>query len=180
MDEGDGPAPADARRGETERWLTAEVEDGEDVADAAFRVVWAGHLHPDAPAGFAQRVVSEDTGSRSVPSRSSGVGRAVLRTLLGVAAGIAGVVGVIASTPWLVSISVGLVRLSARGIAWVVQALQSGLDIWTILGRLGQAIGSALTTPAVIVTFVGLELLGVAALYALHRLLRRGKEHERW
>ena len=27
---------------------------------------------------------------------------------------------------------------------------------------------------------VSRELAGVAALYALHRLLRRGKEHERW
>ena len=69
-----------------------------------------------------------------------------------------------------------LLSLSARGFVWFVQALDSGLDLWMILGRAGRAIGAAVAQPGVTLAFIGFELVALVALYGLHRLLRINKE----
>ena len=85
-------------------------------------------------------------------------------------------VGAVALAPLLAAQLFDLLNFSTRGFVWLVRALDSGLDAWTIVTRAGRAIGSAIATPRVTLGFVGIEMVGVAALYGLHRMLRLEKE----
>ena len=91
----------------------------------------------------------------------------------------------LAALPFLGSGAVALLNFSAEGFVWVVRAVEGGLDGWAILRRVAQGIGEAVSTPGVTGGLVVVELVGVAALYALHRLLRigrepRSKEEKQW
>ena len=88
--------------------------------------------------------------------------------------------GSLALAPWVATQFVVLLNVGTRGFVWAVQAADSGLDVWTIVARAGRTIGSAIAAPRVTLTFIGVELVGVAALYGLHRLLKLEKETSRW
>ena len=68
-------------------------------------------------------------------------------------------------------ITVGL-ALVPRAIVWVALAAQDGGDWWSIAGRAGGAVAAALATPEVVWWLIGLELVGVAALAGLQKMLR--------
>jgi hypothetical protein len=68
-------------------------------------------------------------------------------------------------------ITVGL-ALVPRAIVWVALAAQDGADWWSIAGRAGGAVAAALATPEVVWWLIGLELVGVAALAGLQKMLR--------
>ena len=82
------------------------------------------------------------------------------------------VFGAVSLAPLLGAQLVDLMNFSARGFVWFVQALDTGVGMWTILGRVGRAIGGTITQPSVTLTFVGFEFMGIVALYGLHRILR--------
>ncbi len=86
----------------------------------------------------------------------------------------------VALVPWAVTFALALLRSSFSGFVWVVQAVADGLDMWTILVRAGRSLGAALATPRVTLALVGAELVGVAALYGLHRVLMLEKEKTKW
>ena len=88
--------------------------------------------------------------------------------------------GAVALTPWTASRFVGFLNFSARGFVSVVQAADGGVDAWTILARAGRALGTVIASPRVTAMFVGVELIGVAVLYGLHRLLKIEKETTQW
>jgi hypothetical protein len=64
-----------------------------------------------------------------------------------------------------------LLNFSVQGFVWIVGGLERGLDAWSLLVELGRAVGATLATPQVSVSVVMIELVGVAALYALLRVL---------
>ena len=75
----------------------------------------------------------------------------------------------------------GLVRvvvLLPRAIVWWLTAVQDGADFWSIAGRMGAALGRTLAASQVTWWIVGLEIVGVAALYGLQWLMRN-EERER-
>ena len=86
------------------------------------------------------------------------------------------VFGAVSLAPLLVTQLFDLMNFLARGFIWFVQALDTGVGMWTILGRAGSAIGGTITQLSVTLTFVGFEFMGIAALYGLHRILRIEKE----
>jgi hypothetical protein len=61
--------------------------------------------------------------------------------------------------------------LAPRAIVRLVVAFQEGADWWSIAGRVGSAIAGTLGTSQVALSLIALELVGVAALYALLRLI---------
>lgn len=75
----------------------------------------------------------------------------------------------------LVRQAVRLLNFSVQGFVWIVGGLEQGLDAWSLAGEVVRAIGAALTTPEVGAGIVVVEVVGVAALYALHRLLSKDK-----
>ena len=68
-----------------------------------------------------------------------------------------------------------LLNFSVQGFVWIVGGLEEGLDAWSLAGEIVRAIGAGLTTPEVGAGIVVVEIVGVAALYALHRLLSKDK-----
>ena len=74
---------------------------------------------------------------------------------------------------WLV---VQVIETAVSGVVWTVMAIQGGLDFWDVLAALGVQVGELLAAPQVTLAAVGIELVGAAALYALHRLLVSDKE----
>ena len=78
--------------------------------------------------------------------------------------------------PWAVRQLAELLNLTARAVVWIVGAVNSGLDTWSILVGMGRAVSTVLSTPVVTLVLVGLEVVGIVALFVLHRILRLDKE----
>ena len=73
------------------------------------------------------------------------------------------------------------ITLVPRAIVWLALAAQDGADWWSIAGRAGGAVATMFASSQVIWWLIGLELLGVAALVGLQKMLRdetRGRDVE--
>ncbi len=117
----------------------------------------------------------EEAAVRSLPRAPARTSRA-LRLSLSTAAA---VLGLVAAAVWmgpiLVRQIVRLLNFSVQGFVWIVGGLEQGLDAWSLAAEVARAIGAGLTTPGVGAGIVLIEIVGVAALYALHRLLSNDK-----
>ncbi len=82
-------------------------------------------------------------------------------------------VGVVVLAPFFLSQVVAFVNAFADGFVWLVQALEEGRGGWEVTMAALQAIGSSMTSPGVVGGIVAFELLALAALYGIDRLLSR-------
>ncbi len=98
---------------------------------------------------------------------------------MGVAGLSAAAVLVVVFGPWLVRLVARGLNFSVQGFVWIVGGLEGGLDTWSLIAEVGRAIGASLSLPEVSGTIVVIEVVGVAALYALHRVLSYDKESAR-
>ena len=57
------------------------------------------------------------------------------------------------------------------GITWLAEWVYAGLEVWSFMVRIGNAIGVAMTTPQVGAALLASVLVSAAALYELNRLL---------
>ena len=113
--------------------------------------------------------------ARPLPRTRAGAGR-VVRLSLVTGAAILGMGAALTFLgPLLVRQIVRLLNFSVQGFVWIVGGLEQGLDAWSLAGEIARAIGAGLTTPEVGAGIVVIEIVGVAALYALHRLLSNDK-----
>ena len=74
-----------------------------------------------------------------------------------------------------------VLTLLPRAIVWLALAAQDGADWWSIAGRAGGALVATIGSSQVMWWLIGLELLGVAALAGLQKMLRdesRGRDVE--
>ena len=163
-----------------ENWRVAELAGRVDEADRLFGAVAAGLTVTRAPSGLANRVAQSvggaDTADTSDAPRSAARWRGVALVAILLLGSAAAVGALLALTPVLASWARELLNFSAEGFVWVVGAVDGGLGGWAILRRVGRGIGEAISTPGVTGGLIGIELVGVAALYALHRLLRVDRE----
>jgi hypothetical protein len=60
--------------------------------------------------------------------------------------------------------------LTGRTVPWLIAYASVALHGWLTLGHVGAVIASALMTPGRVAAVVGVELLGLLAFYALHRI----------
>ena len=133
------------------------------------------HASPANAAEAAGRTVDA---ARNIPRRVRRIALATAVTAgwLGL-----GVVAVVYIGGLLVQgMSLAMVLLP-RGIVWLALAAQDGADWWSIAGRAGAAVAAAFNSSRAIWWLIGLELLGVAALVGLQKLLRdetRGRDVE--
>jgi hypothetical protein len=100
-----------------------------------------------------------------------------------IAAGsVAGVVVAVTLVGGLLLQGIGVaLMLVPRAIVWLALAAQDGADWWSIAGRAGGAVVATLASSQVMWWLVGLELVGVAALIGLQKMLRdemRGGDSE--
>ncbi len=87
--------------------------------------------------------------------------------LVAVAIGLLPVAGVAFEAPsavWVVDKVTG-------GITWLAQWLTAGLEVWSFMVHIGNAIGVAMTTPQVGAALLASALVSALALYELNRLL---------
>ena len=161
------------------RWLAAEHRSDDATAeDEAAKVV--GRLPSLRPRpDFAARVVSTalDEGVARGPAgrRRWGAGRWLVWGIAGLSTA---VVTLTLLGPFLVRQVARLLNFSVQGFVWIVGGLEGGLDTWSLVTEVGRAIGASLSLPQVSGAIVGVELVGVAALYALHRVLADDREPE--
>ena len=78
--------------------------------------------------------------------------------------------------PLMVRGAARLLNISVQGFVWIVRGLEGGLDAWSLMAEIGRVVGASLTTPQVSLSVV---LVGVAALYTLHRVLSNDTESTR-
>ena len=117
-----------------------------------------------------------DRASQTSGSRAR---RLVATVLVAAAGGAVVVFGGIELIPFLVSRLVALVNLATWSFVWLVQAFEGGRGVWEVIALASRAIGSAMTAPRVIGGIVAIELLGLAALYGLDRLLSVSRKDKR-
>ena len=159
-------------------WLAAEHRSDDPAADTALQDLIQGLPAPVPPAGFAGRVMAAAAldGIVRVSPRRRWFGPTA-RLLAWCGGGAVALIGtLIVLGPYLVRQVVGLLNFSVQGFVWIVRGLEGGLDAWSLLAEIGRAVGASLATPQVSASVVVFELVGVAALYSLHRLLSYDKE----
>jgi hypothetical protein len=116
--------------------------------------------------------------ARTIPRR---IRRAALATVVGAGSLGLGLVAVVYIGGLLLQGISLAVTLVPRAIVWLALAAQDGADWWSIAGRAGGAVAATLTSSRVMWWLIGLELLGVAALAGLQKMLRdemRGRDAE--
>ena len=164
-----------------ETWLVAEDRSDDAAADAALRTLIEELPAPAPPEGFAGRVMAAAARDRIVrASPRPGWSGSKTRLLAWCGGGAAALVAtLVVLGPLLVRQVVRLLNFSVQGFVWIVRGLEEGLDTWSLMAEIGRAVGASLTTPQVSARVVRLELVGVAALYTLHRVLSYDKESTR-
>jgi hypothetical protein len=169
-----------------QRWLEAELAGRADEADRLFGAVAADLTAARAPARLADRVAHAVGNADPRAGARFGPRWRGLALVAVLACGVAAALWALrAALPLFGAGAAALLNFAAEGFVWVVRAVEGGLDGWAILRRVGSGLGEALSTPGVTGGLVVVELVGVAALYALHRLLRvdrepRSKEEKQW
>ena len=156
---------------EIERWLATEAHPGTDDGETAFGAALAALPRLEPRAGFAERVMYalQPEPARGLAWLQWGARAATIAVLalMGVAVGLLPMAGSSFDLPSAGS----LLGAVTGGIMWTARWLSAGLEIWSILARIGNAIGVAMTTPQVGSALLATALVGAAALYELHRLL---------
>ena len=155
-----------------ERWLTIEVEAGTDEAEMAFEVAFAALPRLEPRAGFAERVIYAFQPTPVVrPSEwlrwgwKAATGGAL--ALVAIALGLVPLAGITVELP-----SAGaIVDTTTGGVSWLAGWLANGLEVWSFLVRIGNAIGLAIATPQIGAALMATALIGAAALFELNRLL---------
>ena len=164
-----------------EMWLAAEHGADDTAADTALQDLMQVLPAPVPPEGFSGRVMAAAArdGIVSAPPRRRWFGPTA-RLLAWCGGGAVALIGtLVVLGPFLVRQVVGLLNFSVQGFVWIVRALDGGLDAWSLMAEIGRAVGASLATPQVSASVVVLELVGVAALYSLHRVLSYDKESTR-
>ncbi len=154
-----------------ERWLQAEARGHTEEAEAAFGAAFSALPRLGPRRGFAERVMFA---FRPAPARryewlawgpkAATVGALAL---VAMAIGLLPVAGVTLEPPslgWIVDTLTG-------GITWLAEWVYAGLEVWSFMVRIGNAIGVAMTTPQVGAALLASVLVSAAALYELNRLL---------
>jgi len=156
-------------RTHTEHWLSSEEHDLDDTADAAFAQVFAALSAVDPSADFAQRAASAAWLARARRRRAMAIGSLAASILIVVLAGAAayGVFGIAGG--WLVTAAATMVTNSAVSL---IVGVTTAVQWWFATARAGTTVADIMTTPQSAVTLLGIELVGIAALYMLQRLLR--------
>lgn len=158
-------------RTQLDAWLAAEESEQDDAADAAFAHLFTAVPRVEPQPAFVERTVTTAFRWRTRRRRVMVVGTAAALVLVGAAAMVAYGLG-----PQLgAALIKGFAVASGRVVPWLVAYARVALDWWWTLGRVGSAIASAVLTPARVVALVGVELVGILAFFALHRIARAGR-----
>ena len=157
---------SDMERKQLDAWLQAEQGGEEDAADAAFAHLFAAIPKVQPRSVFVEQAVVAAWGWRA-RRRWVLIGAWTAAAVLIVAAAAA----VFSASPLLGrSLVKAIAFLSGHTVPWLIAYAGVALHGWLTLGHVGAVIGGALMTPGRAAAVVGVELLGIAAFYALNRI----------
>ena len=158
-------------RKQLEAWLEAEQGGQDEAADAAFAHLFAAVPKAEPRPAFVEQAVTTAFRWRARRRRLMVFCATAAVFLVGIAAMFAYGFGP--------QIGAGLIKgfavASGRVVPWLVAYAKVALDWWWTLGRVGSVIASAVLTPARVVALVGVELVGLLAFFALHRIAGAGR-----
>lgn len=153
----------------TERWLSNEEQGLDDAADAAFQQVFSALPLVEPSSNFVQHAVDAAWRARARQRRIllAATAAASLFVVLTAGAAVYGVFGIAGG--WLLTTAATLATNSAVSI---IAAGTTAVEWWFATARAGNAVAGIVATPQSAVVLFGIELVGIAALYMLKRLLR--------
>ena len=152
-------------REDAERWLENEERD-DKIAEAQFAQLFTAIPVAEPSSSFVQATVdlalAEQARRRHV-IWWAGIAATVIVVLGSVAFTTIGAPGVV------LRITAQLAAASVVSLMWIATTL---LETWIVMAGAGTAVLRVAVMPQSIVILIAVELLGAAALYSLHRLLR--------
>ena len=149
----------------TEHWLSSEEQGLDDAADAAFQHVFAAVRAVEPSSDFVRRTVEAAWRARTRRRRIvlvSGLAASVLVALT--AYGIFGIAG-----GRLLSIAAAVATNFAASL---VAVGTTTVEWWFAFARASSAVAGIVAAPQNAIVLLSIELVGIAALYMLQRLLR--------
>jgi hypothetical protein len=161
----------DMDRKQLERWLEEEAGGQDEAADAAFAHLFAAVPRIEPTPAFVDRAVTSALRWRTRRRRLMAFAWAALLVLITI-----GVASAYYASPRLAAGAIkGVTFISGHVIPWLVAYTKVAMEWWWTLGRVGTVIVSAVVTPARAVAIVGVELVGILALFALLRVAGAGR-----
>ena len=159
------------------RWRAADAHGADEEGDAAFKAVFDASISAPLPsAQFTARTMAAIAAGAVTDARRA---RFVRRALLwsGVPAGAAAVyfgAGMMLSI--LSNALVAALNLLVAVVVWSASGPDVRSGLWSVLTAMGRATAAFVSDPRVTVAMLVFQVVAVAALAALHRLL--GPERE--
>lgn len=153
-------------RKQLDAWLMAEDGGEEDAADAALAHLFAAVPKVQSHSAFVEQAVIAAWRWRARRRRLLAVGWTAAAALV-----VAAPVIVYFASPLLGgSAAKAIAYLSGHTVPWLIAYASVALHGWLTLGHVGAVVAAALMTPGRVAAVVGVELLGILAFYALHRI----------
>ena len=159
------------------RWREADAQNANDDADAAFKAVFQACTPAPLPsAGFTARTMARiAAGTATDARRARGLRRALLWS--GLPAGAAAVYFLSGTLLALLSNAfVASLNLLVSIVVWSASGPDVRSGLWSVLTAMGRAAAAFVADPRVTIAMLVFQVVAVAALTALHRLL--GPERE--
>jgi hypothetical protein len=155
-------------RTSTEQWLSSDQQDLDDAADAAFVQVFAALPTVEPSAGFIQRATEAAWLARRRERRLAGYGAlAACIAMVGAGAATYEIFGLPVG-----SLAASVATLVTNSAVSVIVAVNTAVQWWFATVRAGNVVAGIMATPQSAVVLLGIELIGLGALYMLQRLLR--------
>lgn len=156
-------------RTQTENWLASEEHDDDAARDAAFAHVFAALPAVEVPGGFVQRAVDAAWLARARRRRTIAWAGVTASGLLAVLVGMT-LYGMFSMAGgWLLTATATAV---VRSLVSSLLVATTAVEWWSATARAGSAIGAIMAMPQGAAAVLSVWLVALAALYALHRLLR--------
>jgi hypothetical protein len=153
-------------RKQLDAWLKAEERGEEDAADAAL-----AHLFTAVPKVQPRSVFVEQAVIAAWRWRARRRWVVAVSWTAAAALVVAAAMTAVFASPVLGrSFAKAIAFLSGHVVPWLIAYASVALHGWLTLGHVGAVIAAALITPGRVAAVVGVELLGIAAFYALHRI----------
>lgn len=152
-----------------QRWLTAERDDEEAVAEVAFARLFTELPRVEASPDFPARAARAAWRARARRRLVTRLGRVAAVLLIGITSLAVAYESLALALTLIVR---GAVLLS-RVMVWSIVAVDEGVTWWSIAQRAAAGISQVVTAPASVTALFVVEGVAAFAMYAFHWLLRQ-------
>lgn len=163
-------------RTHAEAWLAAERHDQDEAAEAAFDRVFRALPAVEPSPAFVSRTAEAAWAARVRRQRLAGAAAAAAAVLVAATAAVVLYAAFGGRLAWLLTTSAAL---ASSALLSLVAAGVTLAGWWSEAAGAGRTIAAAVVSPYSVAALMAIELVAVAALVLLHRLLRSEVEFRR-